>query len=91
MEKIKLFEEFIKESYKSGKLREIIKQNGYPTFFRDKRLLHDIQDRDILCVLDNREEFYSKKFGENKDENFENTFIITLQNEKVLVIKRLIN
>ena len=87
MEKIKLFEEFIKESYKSGKLREIIKQNGYPTFFRDKRLLHDIQDRDILCVLDNREEFYSKKFGENKDENFENTFIITLQNEKVLVIK----
>lgn len=87
MKNIKLFEEFIKESFKSGKLREIINQNGYPEFYMDKRLLHDIQDRDIFCVLDNREEFYSKKFGENKDKNFENTFIITLQNGKILVIK----
>ncbi len=87
MKKIKLFEEFIKESFKSGKLSEIIKQNGYPKFLMDKRLLHDIQDRDILCVLDDREEFYSKRFGKNNDENFDNTFIIPLQNEKVLVIK----
>ena len=87
MKKIKLFEEYIKESFKSGKLREIIKQNGYPTFSMDKRLLHDIQDRDVFCVLDDREEFYSKKFGENKDEKFKNTFVIPLKNGKVLVIK----
>lgn len=93
---IKKFEEFINESFNSGKLRSIIKQNGYPKNSWDKRLLHDIQDSDIIGICDNKEEYIEKYKNDGKSYGFtkENgnykqnkTFFVELENGKLLVLK----
>ena len=42
----------LNESFKSGKLRNIIQQHGMPKYDQDRKFLYDIQDDEILGVMD---------------------------------------
>lgn len=90
---IKKFDEFLNESFNSGRLRAIINQNGYPKNSWDKKLLHDIQDSDIEGLCNSVEEYKEKYKNDGKeygrDENFKRnkTFFIELENGKLLVLK----
>lgn len=93
---IKKFKEFINESFNSGKLRSIIKQNGYPKKSWDKKLLHDIQDSDVIGICNSKEEYDEKYKNDGKSYGFtkeygnykrNKTFFIELENGKLLVLK----
>jgi hypothetical protein len=66
---IKTFEQFVaakygkpvNEGFQSSKLREIIKQHGLPKNDRDKKMLYDLKDNEIIDVVENRDE-YSEKY-----------------------------
>ena len=42
----------LNESFKSGKLRNIIQQHGMPKYDQDRKFLYDLQDDEILGVMD---------------------------------------
>jgi len=83
---IKKYEEFINEAFQSNKLRTIIKQNGYPKYNWDKRILYDTQDSDILGLVRDRDE-YKEKYKNSGFRDDEPTFYIELENGKLLVLK----
>ena len=92
---IKTFEQFVNEMYspvneafQSGKLRGIIKKHGMPKWDRDKKMLYDIKDNEIVDVLDNRKEYYDKKYDKN-GYNGQSAFMIELKDGAVIVISNL--
>lgn len=92
---IKTFEQFINEmyspineSFQSSKLREIIKKHGMPKWKHDKKMLYDIKDNEIVDVLDNRKEYYNKKYDKN-GYNGEPAFMIELKDGAAIVISNL--
>ena len=92
---IKTFEQFVNEMYspineafQSSKLREIIKTHGMPKLDLDKKMLYDIKDNEIVDVLDNRKEYYDKKYDKN-GYNGQSAFMIELKDGAVIVISNL--
>ena len=92
---IKTFEQFVNEMYspineafQSSKLREIINTHGMPKWDLDKKMLYDIKDNEIVDVLDNRKEYYDKKYDEN-GYNGQSAFMIELKDGAVIVISNL--
>lgn len=69
----------LNESFKSGKLRNIIQQHGMPKYDQDRKFLYDIQDDEILGVMDFDEwyDFHS----DNK-----NSYHIVLEDGMYLVL-----
>ena len=89
---IKTFEQFVNEMYspineafQSSKLREIINTHGMPKLDLDKKMLYDIKDNEIVDVLDNRKEYYDKKYDKN-GYNGQSAFMIELKDGAVIVI-----
>ena len=89
---IKTFEQFVNEMYspineafQSSKLREIINTHGMPKWDLDKKMLYDIKDNEIVDVLDNRKEYYDKKYDKN-GYNGQSAFMIELKDGAVIVI-----
>ena len=92
---IKTFEQFVNEMYspvneafQSSKLRDIIKTHGMPKWDLDKKMLYDIKDNEIVDVLDNRKEYYDKKYDKN-GYNGQSAFMIELKDGSVIVISNL--
>lgn len=92
---IKKFEQFVNEMYspineafQSSKLREIINTHGMPKWDLDKKMLYDIKDNEIVDVLDNRKEYYDKKYDTN-GYNGQSAFMIELKDGAVIVISNL--
>ena len=69
----------LNESFKSGKLRNIIQQHGMPKYDQDRKFLYDLQDDEILGVMDFDEwyDFHS----DNK-----NSYHIVLEDGMYLVL-----
>ena len=76
--------DIIKESYQSGKLRNIIKQHGKPKNKWDYKLLYDIKDSDIVDVVSSSSEFFDKY--QNNENNHNKNFFITLEDDYCVVI-----
>jgi hypothetical protein len=92
---IKTFEQFVNEMYspineafQSSKLREIIKTHGMPKWDFNKKMLYDIKDNEIVDVLDNRREYYDKKYDKD-GYNGEPAFMIELKDGSAIVISNL--
>lgn len=75
----------IKESYQSGKLRNIIKQHGKPKHEWDYRLLYDLKDNEVIDVLPSASEFYNK-YNRLDDDDKDIKFYIELEDGYCLVI-----
>ena len=94
---IKTFEQFVSakygkpvnEGFQSSKLREIIKQHGLPKNDRDKKMLYDLQDDEIIDVVNNRDEYFEKYDNVRKPYKDEDTFIIELEDGSCIVISNL--
>lgn len=92
---IKTFKQFVNEMYspvneafQSSKLRDIIKTHGMPKWDSDKSMLYDIKDNEIVDVLDDRKEYYDKKYDKN-GYNGQSTFMLELKDGAVIVISNL--
>lgn len=87
---IQKFEEYIKsknvikESFQSGKLRNIIKQHGKPKRKQDYQMLYDLKDNEIIDIVPSPEDFY--KLKDNGDEKM---FYIELEDGYCVVISNL--
>lgn len=69
----------LNESFKSGKLRNIIQQHGMPKYEQDRMFLHDLQDDEILGVMD-----FDEWFDFHRDNK--NCYHIVLEDGKYLVL-----
>jgi hypothetical protein len=94
---IKTFEQFVaakygkpvNEGFQSSKLREIIKQHGLPKNDRDKKMLYDLKDNEIIDVVENRDEYSEKYDRPRKAGKDEATFMIELEDGACVVISNL--
>lgn len=94
---IKTFEQFVaakygrpvNEGFQSSKLREIIKQHGLPKNDRDKKMLYDLKDNEIIDVVENRDEYQEKYDRPRKVGKDEATFMIELEDGACVVISNL--
>ena len=94
---IKTFEQFVStvygrsvnEAFQSGKLRNIIKQHGMPKWNFEKKMLYDIKDDEIIDVVNNRNEYYSKYPSYDREEGEQETFILELEDGVCVVIGNL--
>jgi hypothetical protein len=94
---IKTFEQFVaakygkpvNEGFQSSKLREIIKQHGLPKNDRDKKMLYDLKDNEIIDVVENRDEYYEKYDRPRKVGKDEATFMIELEDGACVVVSNL--
>lgn len=90
MSYIKKFNEFVSvnESFKSGKLRSIIQQYGYPASQWDNEILYDTTDDDVVGVVDNIEEYKElyKNDGSRWKFKGNKTFYVELKSGKLLVL-----
>ena len=69
----------LNESFKSGKLRNIIQQHGMPKYDLDRKFLYDLQDDEILGVMD-----FDEWYDFHRDNK--NSYHIELEDGKYLVL-----
>jgi len=69
----------LNESFKSGKLRNIIQQHGMPKYDLDRKFLYDLQDDEILGVMD-----FDEWYDFHKDNK--SSYHIELEDGKYLVL-----
>jgi hypothetical protein len=69
----------LNESFKSGKLRNIIQQHGMPKYKLDRKFLYDLQDDEILGVMD-----FDEWYDFHKDNK--SSYHIELEDGKYLVL-----
>ena len=69
----------LNESFKSGKLRNIIQQHGMPKYKLDRKFLYDLQDDEILGVMD-----FDEWYDFHKDNK--SSYHIVLEDGKYLVL-----
>ena len=69
----------LNESFKSGKLRNIIQQHGMPKYSWDKKFLYDLQDDEILGVM-SWDEWYDFHRDNKK------SYCIKLEDDSCLVL-----
>jgi hypothetical protein len=69
----------LNESFKSGKLRNIIQQHGMPKYEQDRKFLYDLQDDEILGVMD-----FDEWYDFHRDNK--SSYHIALEDGKYLVL-----
>lgn len=69
----------LNESFKSGKLRNIIQQHGMPKYKLDRKFLYDLQDDEILGVMD-----FDEWYDFHRDNK--SSYHIVLEDGKYLVL-----
>ena len=69
----------LNESFKSGKLRNIIQQHGMPKYEQDRKFLYDLQDDEILGVMD-----FDEWYDFHRDNK--SSYHIVLEDGKYLVL-----
>ena len=69
----------LNESFKSGKLRNIIQQHGMPKYEQDRKFLYDLQDDEVLGVMD-----FEDWYDFHRDNR--NSYHIALEDGKYLVL-----
>jgi hypothetical protein len=69
----------LNESFKSGKLRNIIQQHGMPKYEQDRKFLYDLQDDEILGVMD-----FDEWYDFHRDNK--SSYHIELEDGKYLVL-----
>lgn len=78
-------QKIIKESFQSGKLRNIIKQHGKPKHTWDYKILYDLKDNEVIDILPSSSDFYHK-YNRYDDNDKDIKFYIELEDGYCLVI-----